>query len=173
MKFIKGFIITIAVYFGLSFLFLALATSLAGGDISALFSSPSSIASIFYTSLASPGISTSIQAAFGIGIIGIDVILLYIMLYAVTPALAAILGSLAERKSNTLKHIFSATWLGLMTPLAIGVIIQVVAWDQVALFGVLGYTRWQWFLPGTLIMGAIMAFFWCSIGLLIIRKKWD
>ncbi|MHA1791353.1 MAG: hypothetical protein ACTSVI_01830 [Promethearchaeota archaeon] len=194
MKFVKGFITTIAVYFGLSLIFSILAMINSGNSIADLFSDMNNLASIFYQYQAIPSITTSFMALIAL-IVSSDIGWLIIFLSSIVPiSIAPIIGSIAEGRSGSVKHIFSATFLGLFTCSAIGVLIQVISWpdggvnlniingssSNMELIYIISFMNsavtfpyWQWFLPAALGMSALNGFIWCSVGLMITSKKWD
>ncbi|MHA1683893.1 MAG: hypothetical protein ACTSUE_23340 [Promethearchaeota archaeon] len=172
MKFIKGFLISIALYIGLSLVFSVALLSISGGDIGALLSSTSGWGSILYQDMAVPTISNVITITLAQVATGFNLPLTLLMLdYTLPIAVAAIIGSLVERKAGSVKYIFISTFLGLMTCLIIGDILIGLNWSTIGT--TTGYAQLTWFLIGTLITGAINGAIWCSVGLLVTRKKWD
>ncbi len=170
MKFIKGFVITIALYVGLSLLFTIIGMYLILPEsVSLLFSSLVTIAPVFYASLANPVILSVFQGT--VAYIGTptNVSLLIGILGSIVPVIvAALIGSLAEKKSGSVKYIFLSTFCGLMVAAAIGMILWIVGWMP------LGMTvdAMAKFLTGGLIMSALNAFIWCAIGVFITSKGW-
>lgn len=171
MKFIKGFVITIALYIGLSVLFTILVDYLSdpllGPVMVALrFSSLGTIAPVFYQNLASPVILGVFQGTVAYIAAPADLFLLFAILGSIVPVIiAALIGSLVEKKSGSVKYIFLSTFCGLMVAAAIGMILQIVGvamtFDAIAKF-----------LTGGLIMSALNAFIWCAIGVFITSKGW-
>jgi hypothetical protein len=177
MKFVKGFIVSLIVYFGLSILFYGLKVMNAGNDFADIFSVASDnmqFASLLYYYVASPTFMTVFQSvilfansptAWGawIEILG-----------SIVPiAVAALLGSLAERKSGSTKYIFFSTYIGLLVIAFIGIAIQAAFWPTAGLsLSANYYLHWEWFVPSALIMTSINAFVWCAIGLFITNKGW-
>jgi len=171
MKFIKGFVTTIALYVGLSILFLYLA----GTQFDAMFSSIGAIGNLFYAKLADPTITTVFSATVEYIPDPTNIAVLMEILGSVLPvAVAALVGSLVEKSSNSAKHIFLSTFLGLLVISAVGVMLQVLAWPAVGGITLVNneFFYWEWFLPGALIMTALNAFVWCAIGLLATSAKW-
>jgi hypothetical protein len=177
MKFIKGFLVTIALYIGLSMVFSILVQYLkAPEDVSTLFSGLGSISHIFYQNLANPvilGVFSGIS-----GYIGdpTDLSLLISALAFIVPVIvAALVGSLAERKSGSVKYIFLSTFLGLMVVAILGIILQIVDWPESPLFVTLNglpVQQWEKFITGGLIMSALNAFIWCAVGVFTTSKGW-
>nr|MDO8112498.1 hypothetical protein [Candidatus Sigynarchaeota archaeon] len=174
MKFIKGFLVSIALYVGLSILFQGLAIVGAGGAFESLFLGLDSISRLLYAYLADPALTTVFRATVLYIAAPTDWSILMAILGSVLPiALAAVLGSLAERKSGSVKYIFLSTFLGLMVIAAVGIILQVLNWPALGVTLTTNhYEHWEWFLPGALIMTALNAFVWCAIGLFITSKGW-
>ncbi|MEX2681549.1 MAG: hypothetical protein Q6373_008110 [Candidatus Sigynarchaeota archaeon] len=177
MKFVKGFVITIALYIGLSMLFKILVTYMnAPEDIGTLFASLGSISPIFYQYLANPVI---MGVFYGINLYiddPTDISLLLNILGCIVPVIvAALVGSVAEKKSGSVKYIFLSTFLGLMVAATIGIIFQIVDWPEAPVFVYMNgfpVQQWEKFITGGLIMSALNAFIWCAVGVFITSKGW-
>jgi hypothetical protein len=171
MKFIKGFVITIALYVGLSLLFTIIGMYLILPEsVSLLFSSLEMIAPVFYANLASPVIYSAFKGT--VDYIGTPTNLSFLfgVLGSIVPVIvAALIGSLAEKKSGSVKYIFLSTFCGLMVAAAIGMILWIVGWMPL---GVLTVDYISKFLTGGLIMSALNAFIWCAVGVFITSKGW-
>ena len=170
MKFIKGFAVTIALYLGLVVLFQVIAAVMAEIEIAALFTDTSAISALLYGNLAVPTVSVTylyIMALIGDPTHTVAIVSLLGLL--LPTALAVIVGSIAERKTGTVKHVFLSTFAGLLACAGVGIALQIINWPT---GGVLGYVYWEWFLPSALILAAFNAFFWGSIGLLATAKGW-
>jgi hypothetical protein len=172
MKFIKGFVVTIALYVGLSLLFTIIGNYLVlPASVSVLFSSLETIAPVFYWYLANPVILSVFQGT--VLYIGspTQLSLLFGILGSIVPVIvAALIGSLVEKKSGSVKYIFLSTFCGLMVAAAIGMILQIVGW--IPLGGIFTVDYISKFLTGGLIMSALNAFIWCAIGVFITSKGW-
>jgi len=174
MKFAKGFISSILIYFGLSLLFYGLKVMNEGNAFATIFSGMTSIAPVMYYYVATPTFMTVFQAGVGFANLPTAWNLWIEILGSILPiAIAALVGSLMERKSGSTKYIFFSTYIGLLVIAFIGIIIQVIFWPEQGIFlSTNHYLFWEWFLPGTLIMTSINAFVWCVIGLFITNKGW-
>ncbi len=167
MKFIKGFVVTIALYIGLSLLFTIIGMYLILPEsVSLLFSNLGMIAPVFYANLANPVILSTFQNTMLYIATPTQLGLLFGVLGSVVPVIvAALIGSLAEKKSGSVKYIFLSTFCGLMVAAAIGMILRIagvaMSFDAIAKF-----------LTGGLIMSALNAFIWCAVGVFITSKGW-
>lgn len=174
MKFIKGFVVSIVIYVGLSILFYGLMVMNEGYAFTSIFSGLASISSLLYYYLANPTFMTVSQAV--ISFINLPTAWnawIEILGCILPMAIAALIGSLVERKSGSTKYIFFSTFIGLLVIAFIGIAIQVLYWPpEGILLSTNHYMYWEWFLPGALIMTALNAFVWCAIGLFITNKGW-
>jgi uncharacterized protein YacL len=170
MKFIKGFVVTIALYVGLSLLFTIIGLYLVLPEsVSLLFSSLDSIAPVFYWNLANPVILSVFQRTEAYIADPTNLSLLFVILGAVVPVIvAALIGSFAEKKSGSVKYIFLSSFIGLLVAAAIGMILQIVGWMPLGV----PFDTIAKFLTGGLIMSALNAFIWCAIGVFITSKGW-
>ena len=175
MKFVKGFIVSIVIYVGLSFLFYGLVQN----SFTDIFSNGmTSLSPVFYFFIASPSFMTVFDSIFSLVHSPTSLDLWIWVLGSILPiAVAVLVGSLVERKSGSTKYIFFSTFMGLLVIAFIGIAIQAMSWPPEGI--TLGlpfignqYQFWEWFLPGALITAAINAFVWCSIGLFITNKGW-
>ncbi|MBN2152964.1 MAG: hypothetical protein JW839_16045 [Candidatus Lokiarchaeota archaeon] len=176
MKFIKGFVVTIALYVGLSLLFTILVDYLSDPLLGPLtvalrFSSLGAISEVFYMNLANPVVLSVFLGTVSYIAAPTDVFLLFAILGSVVPVIvAALIGSVAERKSGSVKYIFLSTFVGLLVAAVIGIILQIVGW--IPLGGTYTLDFFSKFLTGGLIMSALNAFIWCAIGVFITSKGW-
>lgn len=178
MSFIKGFITTIALYFGLTLLFMVIVGVMASVPVadvfSGIFSGIDTVGYLFYSNLAIPTINLTFLQIVTIFILKDLTLLVPLLGMILSPALAAILGAVVAKKSGTVKSVFSATFGGLLLCSGIGIILQVLKWPTGGIMlGLSLYANWEWFLPAALIMTAFNAFFWSSVGLLLTSKTWD
>lgn len=183
-KFVKGFFVSLGLFLGLSIIYAIIVDALSGGNIGAAFSDIGAFSQMLYGSASQPSISILVQylgisATINPAGLTMDTTLIMSLLGFILPvALAGILGSVAERKSLTLTHIFFSVFLGIMVVSTLGIILQVIVWPDNGLdITILGLIPvkieyWQWFLPSALTLSAFNAFFWCAIGLLITSKTW-
>jgi hypothetical protein len=169
MKFIKGFVVTIALYIGLSMLFTIIQDYLLSPlAVGLRFSSLGLIAPMFYANLASPVILSVFQGTMDYIAAPTEVSLLFTILGSVVPVIvAALIGSLAEKKSGSVKYIFLSTFVGLLVAATVGIILQVVGGGMLV-----GLDAIAKFLTSGLIMSALNAFIWCAIGVFITSKGW-
>ncbi len=175
MKFIKGFVVTIVVYVGLSLVFQILPGLLGFGGISIaeLFASMGSISGLFVTYLASPVVTSTITSllVYLVDLTAFQYLLA--MLASILPvALAAILGSLAEKKSGTVGTIFGSAFAGLLVCAGVGILLFVLDIMGAGTITDPVFRAMIWFIEVSMIMGAINAFIWCSIGLFATSKVW-
>jgi hypothetical protein len=166
MKFIKGFVTTIALYVGLSMVFSILSVyMLAPESVGLLFSSLGSIAPVFYLYLANPVILGVFNNTSAFITNPSDLSLLVNIFGSIVPVIvAALVGSIVERKSGSVKYIFLSTFVGLMVVASIGIVFQIV--------GMVDVDAISKFLTSGLIMSALNAFIWCAFGLFITSKGW-
>ena len=146
----------------------------AGNAFTSIFSGLTSISPLLYYYVASPTFMTVSQAVVSFITLPTAWSAWIEILGGILPiAIAALVGSLVERKSGSTKYIFFSTFIGLLVIAFIGIAIQVIYWPAAGIFlGTNHYMYWEWFLPGALIMTALNAFVWCAIGLFITNKGW-
>jgi integral membrane sensor domain MASE1 len=179
MSFVKGFVTTILLYFGLTLLFTVLDLVMLGTPValafSAIFSGVDSIGALLYSNLALPTVDVSFYAIASLFLSYNTWLLVYLLGIILPPALAAIIGAVVAKKSGTVKSVFAGTFGGLLLVSVVGVIIQVLYWPTGigVNLGFSYYLNWEWFLPSALIMTAFNAFFWSAVGLLLTSKTWD
>jgi len=177
MKFIKGCVTTIALFIGLSMLFSIIQEAMSpSGDVNTLFASLGATSLIFYQYIANPVILGVLNGT--VSFIGTpdDISILVGIFGSIVPIIvAALVGSLVERKSGSVKYIFLSTFLGLMVAATIGIIFQIADWPEAPIFVALNglpVQQWEKFITGGLIMSALNAFIWCAVGLFITSKGW-
>jgi len=175
MKFIKGFVVTIVLYVGLSLIFQVLPGLLgfAGPSLTDLFADMGSMSVLFVGYLANPVVTSTISSLLLYLYDLTQFQLLIAMLGAILPvALAAIFGSLTEKKSGTVGTIFGSAFAGLLVCAGVGVLLFTVDLMGAGPLGDPEIRALIWFIEVSLIMGAINALIWCSIGLFATSKVW-
>jgi hypothetical protein len=172
MKVIKGFFSTIVLFIAFSIVMAVVGAALAGEPISAMFSVPGAISTLVIGGLNFPfgtAISVAIVEAYegSVTLITSTNTILFILIPA---GVAAIVGSVIERKSGSSGSIFAATFLGLIVCLVLGIIIAIP--DTITEIAAIGIAAELTMLVSTIILGILNAAFWSSIGLIITSKNW-
>ncbi|NMC07704.1 MAG: hypothetical protein GYA24_20995 [Candidatus Lokiarchaeota archaeon] len=169
MKFIKGFVVTIALYAGLSLLFAILVQYLnTVPPIIDPFASLDNLGKTFHSSLSQPVIASTFASTVAFILLPTNIGILLQALGSIIPVLvAALVGSIVEKKSGSVKFIFLSTFIALLVVAALGIILDMVGSGMLA-----NMDATAKFLTSGLIMSALNAFIWCAIGVFVTSKGW-